>query len=138
MHKRILLPFDGSKYSEAALKEAIAMAKFSKGQIVIVTVVDVTEQFEALAPELTEKMAEHAKELVNRAAEKASAAGIKVEKEVHVGDAYEVIVDRAKEKDIDLIVMGSHGRRGLTRLLMGDVTAKVVGHAPCTVMVVRA
>jgi nucleotide-binding universal stress UspA family protein len=138
MHKRILLPFDGSKYSEAALKEAIAMAKFSKGQIVIVTVVDVTEQFEALAPELTEKMAEHAKELVNRAAEKASAAGIKVEKEVHVGDAYEVIVDVAKRKNIDLIVMGSHGRRGLTRLLMGDVTAKVVGHAPCTVMVVRA
>lgn len=138
MHKRILLPFDGSKYSEAALKEAIAMAKFSKGKIIIVTVVDVTEQFEALAPELTEKMTEHAKELVDRAAEKASAAGIKVEKEVHVGDAYEVIVDIAKEKEIDLIVMGSHGRRGLTRLLMGDVTAKVVGHAPCSVMVVRA
>jgi len=100
--------------------------------------VDVTEQFEALAPELTEKMTEHAKELVERAAKKASAAGIKVAKEVHVGDAYEVIVDIAKEKDIDLVVMGSHGRRGLTRLLMGDVTAKVVGHAPCTVMVVRA
>jgi nucleotide-binding universal stress UspA family protein len=53
------------------------------------------------------------------------------------GRPYEVIVNRAKEKKADLIVMGSHGRTGLKRLLMGSVTERVIGHAECAVLVVK-
>ena len=54
-----------------------------------------------------------------------------------IGEPYNVIISTAKEKKVDLIVMGSHGRRGISRLLMGSVTERVIGHASCAVLVVK-
>ena len=52
------------------------------------------------------------------------------------GKPYEFIVKEAEDREIDLIVMGTHGRTGLTRVLMGSVAQSVIGHAPCPVLVV--
>jgi universal stress protein A len=100
--------------------------------------VDITDEFESEAPGLTDKMTEKLLKLAQKALGKAVAAKVKAKVEVHVGDAYEMIVDIAKKKKADVIVMGSHGRTGLTRLLMGSVTSRVIGHAPCSVLVVKA
>ena len=138
MYKNIVLAYDGSKFSNKALKEAISIAKSSGGSLLILSVVDITDEFESEAPGLTDKITERLLRLAQKALGKAVAAKVKAKVEVHVGDAYEMIVDVAKKKKADVIVMGSHGRTGLTRLLMGSVTSRVIGHAPCAVLVVKA
>jgi nucleotide-binding universal stress UspA family protein len=138
MYRNIIMAYDGSKFSNKALQEAIKLAKASDGRLLILSVVDITEEFEAHAPGLTDKMTEKLLRLAQKALGKAAAAKVNAKIEVHVGDAYEMIVDVAKKKKADIIVMGSHGRTGLTRLLMGSVTSRVIGHAPCSVLVVKA
>ena len=138
MYKNILLAYDGSKYSNRALLEAIKLAKASNGSLLILTVVDITDEFEAQAPGLTEKMTLKLRRQALAAEGKARAAKVKARAEVHTGDAYEMIVAVAKKKKSDTIVMGSHGKTGLTRLLMGSVTSRVIGHAPCSVLVVKS
>lgn len=138
MYKNIVLAYDGSKYSNKALQEAIKIAKSSGGSLLILSIVDITDEFESQAPGLTDKITQKLLTMAQKALAKAVAAEVKARIEVHVGDAYEVIVEVAKKKKADIIVMGSHGRTGLTRLLMGSVTSRVIGHAPCSVLVVKA
>jgi hypothetical protein len=138
MYRNIILAYDGSKFSNKALQEAISLAKSSGGSLLILSVVDITDEFESEAPGLTDKMTEKLLKSAQKAMAKTVAAKVKARVEVHVGDAYEMIVDIAKKKKADVIVMGSHGRTGLTRLLMGSVTSRVIGHAPCSVLVVRS
>jgi len=138
MYKNIVLAYDSSKFSNKALQEAISIAKSSGGSLLILSIVDITDEFESEAPGLTDKMTQKLLKLAQKALEKAVAAEVKAKVEVHVGDAYEMIVDIAKKKKADIIVMGSHGRTGLTRLLMGSVTSRVIGHSPCAVLVVKA
>jgi nucleotide-binding universal stress UspA family protein len=137
MYKRILVATDGSKFSKAAVNEAIRIAKASKGALIIVSAVDITEEFESEAPELTERFERQFKTMVERIKKQAKAKGIKVDGVVKIGEPYDVIINAAKEKKADLIVMGSHGRRGLSRLLMGSVTERVIGHAKCPVLVIK-
>jgi nucleotide-binding universal stress UspA family protein len=136
MYNNIVLAYDGSKYSNKALQEAIRITKISGGNLLILSIVDVTDEFESQAPGLTEKMTEKLKKQVQKASEKATAENIKVREEIRVGDAYETIVGVAGKKRCDLIIMGSHGKTGLKRLLMGSVTSRVIGHAPCKVLVI--
>lgn len=138
MYKNIVLAYDGSKFSNKALQEAVRIAKSSGGNLLILSVVDITDEFESEAPGLTDRMTEKLLKQAQKALDKAVAAKVKARIEVHVGDAYEMIVDVARKKKADTIIMGSHGRTGLTRLLMGSVTSRVIGHAPCSVLVVRA
>ena len=138
MYKNIVLAYDGSKFSNKALQEAIGIAKSSGGSLLILSIVDITDEFESEAPGLTDKMTEKLLKLAQKALKKAVDAKVKAKVEVHVGDAYEMIVDISRKKKADIIVMGSHGKTGLTRLLMGSVTSRVIGHAPCSVLVVRA
>ena len=68
---------------------------------------------------------------------KAAKAGVKCEVILHQGDEpYKYIVAEAAKRKIGTIIMGSHGRTGLLHLMMGSVTARVIGHAPCKVLVV--
>lgn len=137
MYKRILAATDGSRYSKAAVDEAMKIAKASKGKLTIVSVVDVTEEFETEAPELTERFERQFKAMVERIKKQAKAKGVKAEGIVKIGEPYNLIISAAKAKKADLIVMGSHGRRGLSRLLMGSVTERVIGHAKCAVLVIK-
>ena len=68
----------------------------------------------------------------------AEAEGVQAETFVGEAEAFEAITNLAKEQNADMIVIGSHGRTGLRRLLMGSVAEKVIGYAPCPVLVVKA
>jgi nucleotide-binding universal stress UspA family protein len=136
--KSILFATDGSKYSEIAANRAIDLAKSYGSEIKAISVVDVTEEFMARAPGALEDLVKKAKSMVEDVKKKADSKGIKAESIVREGDTYKVIINIAKKQKANAIIMGSHGRTGLKRLLMGSVTERVIGHAPCPVLVVKA
>ena len=137
--EKILVAVDGSKHSEKALDQAISMGKICNSQIFALTVVDLYPEQLAIAPALGEKMSEEARDLLDRVKQKIEQENIPCETIVHIGgQPHRFIVEEAKNKGIDLIVMGTHGKSGLKKLLMGSVTERVIGHAPCTVMVTPA
>jgi nucleotide-binding universal stress UspA family protein len=78
-----------------------------------------------------------AKKSVDQVRKTAEKEGLKIETLTPKGTPYEVVVKTAEKKDADLIVIGSHGRTGIARFLMGSVTERVIGHAECPVLVVR-
>ena len=135
--KGIFLTTDGSKYSAAATDSAINFVKSYGGEIKVVSVVDVTEEFMARAPGAVEDLVKKAKGFVEDVKKKAEAQGVKTETFVREGEPYKVVTNLAKEYDSNVIVVGSHGRSGFRRLLMGSVTEKVIGHSPCPVLVVK-
>ncbi len=145
MYKHLLIAFDGSELAEKALKHAIDLAKASGGKI---TALNVTLPWSSVAagevalmfpPEDYEKStaAEAGKRLAKAAAE-AGAQGVSCEI-VHASDAqpHKAIVEAAQARGCDLIVMGSHGRRGIAGLLLGSVAMKTLTHAHIPVLVYR-
>ncbi len=135
--KNILLTTDGSKYSEAAAEKAIDFAKSYGGELKVISVVDVPSEYYAEAPKAVEDLIKKAKGFVGNLKEKAEASNISTETFVGEGDAYKVITDLAKKEKADVIFMGSHGRTGIKRLLMGSVTEKVIGYALCPVLIIK-
>jgi nucleotide-binding universal stress UspA family protein len=135
--KNILLATDGSKNSDDATRKAIDFAMAYGGRIGIISVVDVPEELYAEAPSLVEKLVGKARGYVDKVQFLASAAGVEAETHVREGASHSVIIRLAGDMPADLIVMGSHGRSGIKRLLMGSVTEKVIGHAACPVLVVK-
>jgi nucleotide-binding universal stress UspA family protein len=91
----------------------------------------------ATLEEIRQRQAHDAEQLTRQASERIAAPGLSVDTEVREGDPRTAIVDAADEWQADLIVVGSHGRTGLTRLVMGSVAQAVVAHAHCSVEVVR-
>ena len=135
--EKILLATDGSESVEAAIQEAINIARVCSSRLFVLSVVEVNPEYEALAPNIVEKAETETKEHVDSVKNRAEKEGISCETIVHQGEEpYRFIVDEAKKTRVDMIVMGSHGRTGLKRLMMGSVTARVIGHAPCKVLVV--
>ena len=135
--KKILVATDGSRYSGLATDKAIDFAKSYGGSLTAVSVVDVPSEFYAEAPGAVDKLIANAKGFVAAVSKKAEANGIAASTFVGEGEAFEIIRRLAQKEKIDVIIMGSHGRTGLKRLLMGSVTEKVIGHAPCPVLVVK-
>ena len=133
----ILAATDGSKYSEAAVYEAINYAVSYGGKLHLVNAVYSNDEFLATAPDVVEKMIAKARESLQKTVERASDRGIEAASYVREGEPFNAIVNLAEELNIDTIVMGSHGRTGLKRILMGSVTSRVIGLASCPVMVVN-
>ncbi|MEK7237889.1 MAG: universal stress protein [Nitrospirota bacterium] len=136
--QRALVATDGSKYSEAASKKARDFAKSYGGELKILSVVDVPPEFYAESPKTVDELIKKAKGYVEDIRKQSESEGIKAETFVREGETYQKITELAKEQNVGTIVMGSHGRTGLKRLLMGSVTEKVIGHAPCPVLVVKS
>jgi hypothetical protein len=135
--ERILVAVDGSIHSQFAVDQAISLGDKCNSTIYAVNVVDLYPEQMAVAPALVEKMSEEAREILNLAKEKVEKANLPCETIVHMGgQPHEFIIQEAKEKDIDLIVMGTHGKTGLKGMLIGSVAQKVIGSAPCPVLVV--
>ena len=135
--ERILVAVDGSSFSEAAVDQAISLGGICKSEIFLISVVDLFPEQMAVAPALVEKMSEEVREHLDNAKAKVDKAKIPCETIVHMGGKpHEFIVQEAKEKSIDLITMGTHGRTGLERVLLGSVAQNVIGHSPCPVLVV--
>jgi nucleotide-binding universal stress UspA family protein len=141
---RILLAIDGSPHSQTAVEE-IARRPWPPASTVRVMAViqpyppPATEVVLAGATldDMRRQQASTAEQLTGRAVGALTRTGLAAETAVREGDPRSAIVDEAEEWGADLIVVGSHGRSGLTRWLLGSVAQAVVGHARCSVEVVR-
>jgi len=136
--KTILLATDGSKYSAVAAVRAIAFAKSYGGELKVLSVVDVPTEFYAEAPQAVDDLIKKAKSYVADIKKQAEAAGVKAETFIGEAEAHQAVLNLAKEQKADMIVIGSHGRTGMRRLLMGSVAEKVIGYAGCPVLVVKS
>jgi nucleotide-binding universal stress UspA family protein len=136
--RTIVFATDGSRYSAAAAEKAIAFARSYGGVLKAVSVVDVPTEFYAEAPEAVDDLVRKAKGYVAAVKQNAEASGVPVETFVGEAEAYQAINNLAVDQQADMIVIGSHGRTGLRRLLIGSVAEKVIGYAPCPVLVVKS
>jgi nucleotide-binding universal stress UspA family protein len=137
--ERILVALDGSLHSEKALDQAISLAKVCRSSIFLVSVLDLYQEVLEKAPAVVEGMSAEVKAVLDKGKEKVEKEGLECTTIVHIGPKiHEFIVQEAKDKSIDLIFMGTHGRSGLKGLLMGSVASKVICHAPCAVLVTPA
>lgn len=134
----IVLATDGSRFSKAATERAIDFAKAYGGSLKVISVVDVPTEFYAEAPQAVDDLVVKAKEYTAGVKQAAERAGVAVETFIGEAEAYQAINNLAREQKADMIVLGSHGRTGIRRLLMGSVTEKVIGYAVCPVLVVKS
>ncbi|QLC33041.1 universal stress protein [Halarchaeum sp. CBA1220] len=140
MYERILVPTDGSPESERAVEEALDLAALADATVVALYVVD-TSDYESL-PEakwaaLRSELESEGERAVEAVAERANEAGVDAETVVADGTPHEVILERAKSGDVDAVAMGTHGRSGVERFLLGSVTERVVRESPVPVLVAR-
>ena len=135
--EKILVAVDGSVYSDFAVDQAVSLGGMCKSKIYLISVVEMYPEHVSEAVKFADNMIELASEYLEHAKQKVKAAGIPCETISHTGvRPYEFIIQEAKDKGIDLIIMGTHGRTGLKRLFLGSVAQKVVGYAHCPVMVI--
>jgi nucleotide-binding universal stress UspA family protein len=141
---RILLAVDGSAPSQAAIDDVASRPWPTPSNVRVISVVrpyvPPATEFVPGASAPDEILREHLKDAertLTRVTERLARPGLSVETAVRQGDPRAVIVDEAAEWGADLVVVGSHGRTGLTRLLLGSVAQYVAAHAPCSVEVVR-
>ncbi|MCC2973923.1 universal stress protein [Massilia sp. IC2-476] len=145
MYRRILVPSDGSPVSEAAVEAAIDFAQARGSAIVALSVAVPEPSFQSLEGAMAydpglqpEVLLEHAQRNVDAVVVRADRAGVPCTAlTCSALDIAEAIAATAREQGCDLIVMGSHGRRGLSRLIAGSVTQAVLANAPVPVMVLR-
>jgi nucleotide-binding universal stress UspA family protein len=149
MFKHILLPTDGSKLSDQGVKQTIKMAKALGEKITAVHVMNnyhvVLQDEGFLMPDvpvlrkrLEEIRSRQVREILGSVKEAADKVGVRCDTVVAIGDMpYEMIIKQAKKSKCDLIMMASHGRRGIKGILLGSETAKVLTHSKIPVLVLR-
>lgn len=142
MGKRILLPVDQSEHARSACELAVEL--FDSGTLVFLHVIDPAEasfSAETAVPSIPEgwyeQQEDHAQRHFDELEEMARDHGLDVERLVETGKPAQTIVEVARENRIDHIVMGSHGRKGVSRLLLGSVAETVVRRSPAPVTVAR-
>lgn len=145
MYKHILIPTDGSDLSKLAVQHGISLAKATNAKVTSLTVITPGQLF-LLEPDIvSETLADYRKHLVNFASKcldqvKAAALAEDVPCDVMYVEhdhPYQAIIDAASNQHCDLIVMASHGRRGLSAVVLGSETVKVLTHSTIPVLVYR-
>ncbi len=148
---RLLLAIDDSKFAEAAIQAVVSQFRQDHTQVMVLHALDwgdlmptpfpgvgvqpmfSVHQLESIIQSETKK----AHDLVKDAAERLRSAGFDTSTSVRKGDPKMVILDCANEWKADLIVVGSHGRKGVTRFVLGSVSEAVARHAHCSVEIAR-
>ena len=139
--KNILIPTDGSDHSVRAAESGISLAKLLGAQVVFVYVIDTlvlnqlgktTEQEDA-----ERELRQNGKNYINYVLGFAEQAGVKANSLIEKGIPFEKILELVKRLSMDLIVMGTLGRRGAERILIGSVTQRVIEYATCPVLVLK-
>ncbi len=140
MYDEILVPTDGSDAAARALDHALNLAEQYDSRIHGLYVVDANaySTLEAGTDVVISALEEEGEESVQVVADRAADAGIDVVTDVVTGTVHRSIIEYADEHDVDLILMGTHGRRGLDRYLLGSVTEKVVRASDVPVLTIRA
>jgi universal stress protein A len=143
--RRILHPTDFSTASGPAFAKALALARDNGAELLIVTVLDALPPLASemyVSSQTYDRIAAEgraaAQRRLDRHVARARNAGVRVRSRVLEGSTHEQIVKTAKRERSDLIVMGTHGRTGLTKLLIGSVAGRVISMAPCPVVTVRS
>lgn len=140
MFFKILVPLDGSKYSEAALQSASFMARAFNADLKLVTVEEIAmpiypgEVDRQMLVDLQKDSQAYLDSMAHQLRQEGCCVTTVV---LPPGPPADRILDEVKRERTDLIVVGSHGRTGLTRLLLGSVAEKLARHAPCPVMIAR-
>ncbi len=135
--ERILLASDGSEFSSGAVREALNFAKWCNSHLYVMSVVETNPELEIYGPTVVEQMEKATKKHLEEIREDANKEGITCDIVTRHGeDTSRYIVEEAEKIGADVIVMGRRGRSGIKRLMMGSVTALVIGTAPCDVFVV--
>ena len=140
---KILLAIDDSKFSQAATEVVATQAKPQGTEVRVLHVIEPIliypdgQAWGYGGPEFTAEQRKVVEELVARAAQRLHDAGFQVTTAIEEGDPKVVIIDSAAEWAADLIILGSHGRKGLDRFLIGSVSEAVARHARCSVQIVR-
>jgi len=135
------VPFDGSGYSEKAYEKALEIAERFESELTVMTVIQSKipdssgvslTRMQEIQDEEEESATTMLKTLEDRAAAKNIPFSIKI---VHNPSSSEAIVDYADGHNMDLVVMGSHGRTGFRKIVLGSVASGVVGHTKCSVLI---
>jgi nucleotide-binding universal stress UspA family protein len=135
--KKLLVCTDGSENSQAALAEALNLARACGGQVYLLQVVVIIPEFEAAAPDLMAKVSAEVQTELEATRAEAEKSGVALETRLTRGvSVFSAILQEAEQIQPDLIVMGRYGSTGLSRLLLGSVTARVIGHSPFKVLVI--
>ncbi len=135
--EKLLLATDGSPFSEGAIREAIRLAKKCSSRLSAISVIETNLEYAAIAPQLLEKAEKTAREHLESVKAQAKKEGVDCSTSILEGeDSYNYISEEAAKNKISMIIMGRRGRTGLKRLVMGSTAARVIGHAPCNVLVV--
>nr|WP_292782370.1 universal stress protein [Methanobrevibacter sp.] len=140
MYKRILVPTDGSEFAKKAQKHALFLAKVTGAEIVAVSVTEnnfvnglpLDDEINQLNQLLKERSEENLKEF-----DELNEDNLKINHIVKEGSPAKCILEVAKEEEVDLIVIGSSGKSGFDRFIMGSVADKVVNSAKCAVLVIH-
>jgi len=136
---KILVAVDPSDAVLLPVTKAVAMAKKEGAELVLFAVAEAMEDMESLfGGEYTDRLKVRASKALDAAEALAKAAGVKAKVVLETGvSPEEFIVEAAGKHGVDLVVMGTRGKKGAKRLLLGSVASKVMSLAPCSVMVVR-
>jgi len=143
--KRMLVPTDFSEPSMAALDYAVKLGRSLGSQLTLLFVVEpvylaVPTDMYAAIPSVDMLLVEQqrsAREQLNKVAQRLQKKGVKCKALMATGSVYQCITNAARQTKADLIVVGTHGRTGLSHILLGSVAERVVQTAPCPVLTVR-
>jgi len=145
MYKNILLPTDGSELAGKAVQDGLRLAKTLGAKATVLTVAKPFRVFtlemgmvQDTSAEYKQRVQQQTAKILTAAADQAKATGVACETvQVEHEHPYQAIVDTAKSKGCDLVVMASHGRRGIAALVLGSETVKVLTHSKIPVLVHR-
>ncbi len=138
MYKRVLFPTDGSDIATTTLEYACAVADAHDATLHLLNVADTTrDSLTRIGDEVVDVLEREGREIVDAAAERARDRGVSVVPDVLQGDPSETIVEYADAADADVIVMPTHGRKGLHRVLLGSVTERVCNASDVPVVTVN-
>jgi nucleotide-binding universal stress UspA family protein len=144
---KVLIAVDDSPWSQAAIDFVEGMAWPARTEMIVVSAAapmqsayafqDYPGAAPVLTPEMLEQQRQHHEDIAKRYAQQLRESSHTIRADVVTADPREAIVEVATREGVDLIVVGSHGRSGLKKLLLGSVSSHVVSHAPCSVLVVK-
>lgn len=135
--KKLLVCTDGSSEGQNAVAQALELARGAGAMVHVVQVVQIVPEFEAVAPDLRACLESEICTQMEAVKTEAARLGVKIDTKVlHSQLPHAAIVEEAQRLQADLIIMGRYGRSGLARLLMGNITARVVGYSPVNILLV--
>lgn len=137
--KKVLTLTDGSELSRVALHYAVEICRQFNAELYLLTVMDKVPSYldAEISHEIFERMEDILKNEVANCSGYCETAGIECKSEVRSGLPYEEIIKYTKEIGADMIVLSTHGRSGISHILLGSVAEKIVRHAPCPVLTVK-